>query len=188
MLLAAPEPGAGIVPRLVKFSGVLKDRMGKVPTGEVGLTCSLHELPEVGSPLWIESDTVRLDKEGRYTVLLESSFPEGMPLDLFTSDHELWLGVQAQLPGEGEQPRIDIKALNSTATSDAIPATPFGMRTGPRIQDLLRRMNFLRQGQATGFRCQGFRARGKAVSKRQAQTTGMDSTGANPVPKPRYHY
>ena len=132
MLLRPPQSDTGVVPRLVKFSGVLKDRMGKVPTGEVGLTFSLYALQEGGSPLWSESQTVKLDEQGRYTVLLGWTFPEGLPPDLFTTDHELWLGVQPQLPGEGGQPRVDVKALGFPGTRGPIPATLFGMHTGER--------------------------------------------------------
>jgi len=106
--------------------------MGKVPTGEVGLTFSLDALQEGGSPLWSESQTVKLDEQGRYTVLLGWTFPEGLPSDPFTTDHELWLGVQPQLPGEGGQPRVDVKALGSPGTRGPIPATLFGMHTGER--------------------------------------------------------
>jgi hypothetical protein len=53
---------------------------------------------------------VRLNEQGRYTVLLGGTLPEGLPLDLFTTGRALWLGVQAQLPGEGEQPRVPLVA------------------------------------------------------------------------------
>jgi hypothetical protein len=46
------------VPRLIKFTGVVKEVTGKVPTGVVGLTFSLYELPEGGGPLWAETQSV----------------------------------------------------------------------------------------------------------------------------------
>jgi hypothetical protein len=110
-LLASSQPAAGMIPRLVKFSGVLKDRNGKAATGVVGLTCSLYELPEGGSSLWTEAETAKLDEQGRYTVLLGATLPDGLPLDLFTTGRALWLGVQPQLPGEGEQPRVLLAAV-----------------------------------------------------------------------------
>jgi hypothetical protein len=110
-LLASSQPAAGAVPRLIRFSGVLKDHTGKLPSGVVGLTCSLYELQEGGSPLWVESETVKPNEQGRYTVLLGGSLPEGLPLDLFTTGKALWLGVQAQLPGEGEQARVPLVAV-----------------------------------------------------------------------------
>jgi hypothetical protein len=58
-----------VIPRLIRFSGVLKDRTGNSPAGVVGLTCSLYELPEGGSPLWVGTETAKADEQGRYTVL-----------------------------------------------------------------------------------------------------------------------
>jgi hypothetical protein len=77
----------------------------------VGLTFSLYELPEGGSPLWVETQSLTLDSLGHYTALLGANSSEGLPLDLFTSSKALWLGVQPQLPGEAEQPRMLLVAV-----------------------------------------------------------------------------
>ncbi len=105
-LPASSQPAAGTVPRLIKFTGAVKDLTGKVPTGVVGLTFSFYELPEGGSPLWVETQSLPLDSLGRYTTLLGASSPGGLPLDLFTTGKALWVGVQPQLPGQPEQPRV----------------------------------------------------------------------------------
>ncbi len=102
---AAQDASSG-VPRLVKFSGLVKDSTGKVQAGVVALTFSLYEQQEGGAPLWVESQSIQLDDQGRYTVLLGATQAEGLPLDLFTSGKARWLGVEPQLPGEGEQPRV----------------------------------------------------------------------------------
>ncbi len=104
---SAASAGAGtVVPRLVQFSGVIKDAAGKPATGTVAATFSLYELQEGGTPLWVETQNLQLDGQGRYTVLLGATQPEGLPLDLFTTGKARWLGVQPQLPGTGEQPRV----------------------------------------------------------------------------------
>jgi hypothetical protein len=54
---------------------------------------------------------VKTNEQGRYTVLLGATLPDGLPLDLFTTGKALWLGVQPQLPGEGEQPRVPLVAV-----------------------------------------------------------------------------
>jgi hypothetical protein len=59
----------------------------------------------------MEAETVKLDEQGRYTVLLGATLPDGLPLDLFTTGKALWVGVQPQLPGEGEQPRVLLVAV-----------------------------------------------------------------------------
>lgn len=94
------------VPRLITFGGVLEDRTGRPLTGVLGLTFSLYKDREGGVSIWTENQNVQVDSEGRYTTLLGATQASGLPMDLFTSGQPLWLGVQAQLPGEEEQPRV----------------------------------------------------------------------------------
>ena len=114
---------ASAVPRLIKFTGEInpqiaqmtqskdnEDGKGQLATA-IRLTFSLYELQEGGSPLWSESQKVQLDDQGRYTVLLGATQAEGLPLDLFTSGKALWLGVQPQLPGAVEGPRVLLVAV-----------------------------------------------------------------------------
>ena len=103
--LTAQTEGA-TVPRLVTFSDVLKDASGKAVMGTVTVAFSVYELQEGGPPLWIETQAVRADALGRYTVLLGATQPDGLPLDLFTTGRARWLGVQPQLPATAEQPRL----------------------------------------------------------------------------------
>jgi hypothetical protein len=103
--LTAQAEGA-TVPRLVTFSGVLKDSSRKPATGTVTVAFSVYEFQEGGSPLWVETQAVQADAEGRYTVLLGATQPDGLPLDLFTTGKARWVGVQPQLPAAAEQPRV----------------------------------------------------------------------------------
>jgi hypothetical protein len=119
----SPETSASMVPHLIKFSGVInpapsgitqitQNETGKAgPSTTIGVTFSLYELKEGGTPLWVESQKVGLDNQGRYAVLLGATSPSGLPLDLFTSGKALWLGVQPQLAGVGEQPRTLLVAV-----------------------------------------------------------------------------
>src|ERR1700683_65619 len=91
------------VPRLVKFSGTLTEASGKPLTGVVGVTFSLYEGQEGGSPIWMETQNVQAGGTGQYTVLLGSTKNEGLPAEAFASGQR-WLGVQAQ--GEPERPRV----------------------------------------------------------------------------------
>jgi hypothetical protein len=106
----AQDPGGigrGInVPRLIKLSGSLKTVAGMPLTGTHGLTLALYKEQQDGAPLWQESQNVELDEQGRYTVLLGSTKTEGVPVDLFRADEPRWLGVQVQLPGYQEEPRV----------------------------------------------------------------------------------
>ena len=150
-LSASSQPAAGTVPRLIKFTGKINPQItqiaqtkesegGKNPSPTVlGATFSLYELPEGGSPLWSESQKVQVDEQGGYTVLLGATQPEGLPLDLFTSSKALWLGVQPQLPGQPEQPRVLLVAVPyALKSSDAdtlggLPASAFMLSANPNI-------------------------------------------------------
>ncbi len=124
---AASQPSAGTIPRFIKFSGAVKDLAGKVPTNLIGITFSLYELPEGGNPLWTENQNLALDEQGHYTALLGSNSPNGLPLDLFSSSKALWLGVQPQLPGAAEQPRVLLVAVPyalKSADADTLGGLP----------------------------------------------------------------
>jgi hypothetical protein len=117
----------------VSFSGVVKDPKGNPVTGAVDLTFSLFTFQEGGSPLWMETQNVQLDDQGRYNVLLGATNPEGLPLDLFTSGQAQWLGVQPELPGAAEQPRVllvgmpyALKAVDAD-TLGGLPPAAFAM-------------------------------------------------------------
>jgi len=119
------------VPRVTWFSGVVKDAAGTPQTGLVGITFALYEEQQGGAALWTENQNVSLDDQGRYTVLLGSMQPQGLPLDLFTSGKARWLGATPQAPGAAEQPRIllvgvpyALKAADAD-TLGGLPASAF---------------------------------------------------------------
>jgi len=122
-----------VVPRLVKFSGMAKDELGKPRTGVVGLTLAIYKDQEGGAALWMETQNAELDEQGRYTVLLGATRNEGLPLELFTSGESRWLGVEVQMPGEVEQPRVllvsvpyALKAADAETLS-GLPASAFAL-------------------------------------------------------------
>jgi hypothetical protein len=128
---ATAQSTGSTVPRLVNFSGVLKDSSGKALTGSVTLTLSLYTEQDGGSPLWVETQSVQPDDQGHYTLLLGATQPNGLPLDLFTSGTAQWLGIQPALPGAVEQPRVllvgmpyALKAVDSD-TLGGLPASAF---------------------------------------------------------------
>ncbi|MGO9275186.1 MAG: hypothetical protein ACLQOO_33955 [Terriglobia bacterium] len=147
--LWAQQPSA--VPRLIKFSGQINPQIAQITQNKdneravsqsatmVAVTFSLYELQEGGGPLWSELQKVQLDEQGRYTVLLGATQPEGLPLDLFTSGKALWLGVQPQLPGATEQPRVLLVAVPyalKAADSDTLggkPASAYALAGAPLI-------------------------------------------------------
>ena len=102
---AAPEAkavtdGTALASRLIQFGGILKDRLDKPLTGVQGVTFALYKEQSSGAALWLETQNVTADEQGRFAALLGATKPEGLPLDLFSNDEARWLGVQANQPGE----------------------------------------------------------------------------------------
>jgi hypothetical protein len=91
------------VPRLIRFSGVVKGPEMNAST-VLGITFFLYKDQQGGAPLWMETQNVQPDANGRYSVQLGSTQTTGVPVDLFSSGEARWLGVQVQ--GKAEQPRV----------------------------------------------------------------------------------
>jgi len=72
------------VPRLVKFSGTLKDNAGRAKTGMAAVTFAIYGEQEGGTALWMETQNVTLEEGGKYTVLLGANSDGGVPMELFT--------------------------------------------------------------------------------------------------------
>jgi hypothetical protein len=92
------------VPALVNFNGILKGVDGKPRHNVVGVTFALYREQEGGAPLWLETQNVSPDSQGRYSVELGSGSRNGLPTDVFSSGEARWLGVQAA--GQPEQSRV----------------------------------------------------------------------------------
>jgi hypothetical protein len=115
------------VPHLITFNGVLKSSNGQLLSGVMGIQFALYQDQEGGAPLWSETQNAQLDSQGRYAVLLGSTQTDGLPMDLFTTGQSRWLGVQAQLPGEVEQPRVLLVSVPyalKAADADTIGGKP----------------------------------------------------------------
>ncbi len=94
------------VPHLVKFSGGFKNLVDVPPSGVIAVKFVIYGESTGGTPLWQEVQNTQVDAQGHYNVLLGVTGAEGIPLDLFASGEPRWLGVQALVPGQEEQPRV----------------------------------------------------------------------------------
>jgi hypothetical protein len=126
---AGSSSAAAQVPLRVNVSGVLAGINGKPLTGVVGVTFSLYQDQQGGSPLWLETQNVQAGKTGNYTVALGSTSSQGVPADVFATGEARWLGVRPQ--GQEEQPRAmlvsvpyALKALDAE-TIGGKPASSF---------------------------------------------------------------
>jgi len=85
---------AAEVPRLITFSGTLLDSQEKPVIGPAGVTFALYGQQSGGAALWLETQNVKPDGNGNYTVLLGANSANGVPSELFTSAEARWLGIQ----------------------------------------------------------------------------------------------
>jgi hypothetical protein len=81
------------IPSVLKFSGSVREIDGKIKSGICGMTFALYRDESGGAPLWIETQTVTLDSQGRFTVILGSVSSAGVPADIFTSGEPRWVGI-----------------------------------------------------------------------------------------------
>lgn len=118
-----------VVPPLISFNGVLNDANGRPITGTVSVTFLLYKDSQGGSPAWMESQSVRPDQTGHYSVMLGSTSTQGLPTEIFGAGEAHWLAVQ--VAGEAEQPRVLMVAVPyalkaaDAQTLGGLPASAF---------------------------------------------------------------
>jgi hypothetical protein len=78
------------VPTVIKFSGVLTGGSG---ARTVSATFSVYGDPKSDTPLWQETQSIAVDADGRYAVLLGATAPDGVPPAIFTTGEARWVGV-----------------------------------------------------------------------------------------------
>ena len=98
------------VPPLIKVSGTLANAQGTV-----GVTFALYAEQTGGAPLWLETQNVTPDANGRYTIYLGANHANGVPLSLFASGEAQWLGVQPE--GQPEQARAQLVSVPYALTA-----------------------------------------------------------------------
>ena len=98
------------MPPLIKVSGTLANVQGTV-----GVTFALYAEQTGGAPLWLETQNVTPDANGRYTIYLGANHANGVPLNLFASGEAQWLGVQPE--GQPEQARAQLVSVPYALTA-----------------------------------------------------------------------
>ena len=91
---ASPASSVAEVPRLIKFSGTLLDEQDRPLAGPVGVTFALYAQQTGGASLWLETQNVNPDANGKYTILLGANSAHGVPVELFASAEARWLGFR----------------------------------------------------------------------------------------------
>jgi hypothetical protein len=87
-------------------SGVFVPANGQ-PAGSVEtVTFVIYSEEKGGTPLWQETQQVAVDANGRYSVLLGATHPDGLPLDLFASGDARWLERRFNGAGKHDPARV----------------------------------------------------------------------------------
>ena len=93
---AIPGPGIAQQPsgqsasnRTISFSGTLDGQ----PDGALPIAFFIYSDRQSTAPLWSETQTIQITG-GKYTAVLGSESPSGIPPELFTGDAAHWLGVE----------------------------------------------------------------------------------------------
>jgi len=128
---SASASAAAAVPRLIKFSGAVRDARGEtLGSVAVRLTFAVYSEQQGGAALWVESQVAQLDEQGHYTVLLGATRADGLPVELFPSGKARWLGVQVE--GRDEEPRVLLVSVPY-----ALKAEDAAMLGGRRASDFV---------------------------------------------------
>ena len=99
------------VPRLITITGAFRPADGQPPAPSETVTLAIYADPQGGTPLWQETQTVTMEADGRYSLLMGSTLSDGMPLEVFTSGEPRWIGITVNRPGEAEQPRVHLASV-----------------------------------------------------------------------------
>ncbi|MGA8026950.1 MAG: hypothetical protein WB992_07370, partial [Bryobacteraceae bacterium] len=95
------QTSAQSVPRFVEYNGIATAPDGKPQSGTVTITFALYDQKDDVTPLWHETQQANADTSGRYSVLLGSTQPDGLPAEVFQGAQAHWLGVQIENEPEG---------------------------------------------------------------------------------------
>ena len=130
---SAPAEPSVTVPRLVHITGVFQPVDGQPPLAVEIVTLSIYAEPEGGLPVWQERQTVAVDASGRFTLLLGSSQPEGIPAEVFGTGQAQWMSLLFERAGEVEQPRVRIASVpyalraSDAETLGGLPASAYAL-------------------------------------------------------------
>ena len=127
---AQPVTPSTSVPRVVRLDGQFVPANGLPPAAVETVTLSIYASQTDETPLWSETQDVRVDAQGRYAVLLGASTAEGIPASVLSGEAR-WLGIRFVRPGDVEQPRVPMTSVpyalraSDADTLGGLPPTAF---------------------------------------------------------------
>ncbi len=110
-----PSPG---VERVFRISGSIATHSSDPAGAHETLVFGIYEAEHDGTPLWQEVQTVAVDAQGRYTVLLGAMSAEGLPVALFASAAPRWLATHVQGDAGLPAPRVLLTSVPYALRAD----------------------------------------------------------------------
>ena len=110
---AQPAPSAtpaATVPRVVRVDGQFVPANGLPPAAVETITLAIYASATDGTPLFEETQDVRVDAQGRYAILLGATTAAGLPASVLSGEAR-WLGMRFARPGEVEQARVPLTSV-----------------------------------------------------------------------------
>lgn len=98
------------VPRVMTLSGVFQPADGQPLRPVETVRLAVYAEATGGPPLWEEIQAITLDPQGRYTVILGITRPDGIPAEVLDAGAE-WLGLQFDRPLEHEGTRTRLTSV-----------------------------------------------------------------------------
>jgi hypothetical protein len=118
---SAPSTPQTSVPRLVQISGVYHPADGQLAAPVESVTVAIYADETGGTPLWQETQSISVDGEGRYSMLLGATEADGVPLDVFASGEARWLELTFAPAAAGDGPRTRLTSVPYALTAgDAV--------------------------------------------------------------------
>jgi hypothetical protein len=111
--IAAPQSTTPTtaVPRLVRVTGSFRPADGQPAAPVEQMTFAVYADETGGTALWQETQSVVIEANGQYSVLLGVTRTEGLPVEIFASGEAHWLTVRVERSGEHDQPRVRLASV-----------------------------------------------------------------------------
>lgn len=138
---SAQVAGATAGDRVVRMTGVFRSADHRPAGPSETVTYSIYSDESGGTLLWQETQSVAVDHQGQYAILLGALSQEGLPPTVFAAGESRWMSVQWQ--GQAEGPRTLV-----TAVPYAVKAADADMLGGRPASDYL--VAGLARGRSTG--------------------------------------
>jgi hypothetical protein len=106
-------------PRMIRYDGVLKRQPSS--TGVV-VGFSIYGSDDPKNPLWQETQNIRPEQDGRYTVFLGALPSGGLPSFLLDATEPRWLGVRVSGEDNEQRTLLVRPFYDSKALTDTVPA------------------------------------------------------------------